>query len=432
MNPKKFFLLFLFSIIISLNDIKCQTEKVDEIVTIRSDDESSLREALFILWKLGGVVYIDTPIINIKTPGSLSVTGTMSGGIIGIQQSNGEYPILNFQEQRDSTIENYNSGIDLVGSNKIIRNIIVENAGLYGIFVNGQRNVIDHTIVRYNGYSGIYLSSECNTNTFNFIYSYRNFNFLDEYSKTEGFTIQNGAINNIFSFCFAWDNSHNGFGFNNFRGKNRNGSQTYAHSASWNNGNINVFSGKYDFDNGKPLDKNLWTIQKIMKSDKNFENNYKNHKFDLNAEINSKPAIEYFAYYYNNEDGNGFNFGDEKNEPTSSDIKIADYCIAFDNKGKGFNNNKSTQFTASFTNCVGFNNKMNYDLPYYFSKWLNNWSWGSNEEDILGEELFLKNPGNIKSSNKMFNSVKEQIIEAVNSNIIPDNITFEKAIKSLI
>ena len=75
---------------------------------------------------------------------------------------------------------------------------------------------------------------------------------------------------------------------------------------------------------------------------------------------------------------------------------------------------------------------MNYDLPYYFSKWLNNWSWGSNEEDILGEELFLKSPGNIKSSNKMFNSVKEQIIEAVNSNIIPDNITFEKAIKSLI
>ena len=29
---------------------------------------------------------------------------------------------------------------------------------------------------------------------------------------------------------------------------------------SWNNGNINAFIGIYDYDNGAPLDKNLWTI----------------------------------------------------------------------------------------------------------------------------------------------------------------------------
>ena len=432
MNQKILFLIFLLSL--GLNYITCESEKIEEIVTITSDDESTLRNAMFQLWKLGGIVYIDTPVINIKTPGSLSVTGTISGGIIGIRQPNGEYPRLNFKEQRDSTKEYYNSGIDVVGSNKIIKNIIVENVGHYGIFVNGQRNVIDHVILRYNGYSGIYISSECNTNSFNFVYSYRNFNFLDEYSKAEGFTINNGAINNIYSFCFAWDNQHNGFGFNSDRGKNKNGTQTYAHSASWNNGNMDVFSGKYDFDNGKSLDKNLWTIQKIMESDENFEKNYENQKFSIkNAKINSKSAIEYFSDNNNNdEDGNGFNFGDEKNEQTPSNARIADYCVAFENKAKGFNNNKSKNFSASFTNCVGFNNNINYELPYTFSKWSNNWSWESKEEDLIDEELLLKKPNNIKSANKIFNSVKEQIIDAVNSNIIPDNITFEKAIKSLL
>ena len=36
---------------------------------------------------------------------------------------------------------------------------------------------------------------------------------------------------------------------------------TFRHSASWNNGNVNVFSGKYDYDNGKTLDKNMLTTQ---------------------------------------------------------------------------------------------------------------------------------------------------------------------------
>lgn len=36
---------------------------------------------------------------------------------------------------------------------------------------------------------------------------------------------------------------------------------TFRHSASWNNGNVDAFSGKYDYDNGKTLDKNMLTIQ---------------------------------------------------------------------------------------------------------------------------------------------------------------------------
>ena len=64
------------------------------------------------MWKKGGYIYIDTPIITI-TQGSLSITGTLEGGIIGIKQPNGEYPRLNVKEQRDSA-SIYTSGVDVV------------------------------------------------------------------------------------------------------------------------------------------------------------------------------------------------------------------------------------------------------------------------------------------------------------------------------
>ena len=82
----------------------------------------------------------------------------------------------------------------------------------------------------------------------------------------------------FFNYCFAWENSQNIFGYYYWDGKSINGALTYSHSASWNNGNINIFSTKYDFNNRKTLDKNMWTIQQIMKSDENFEKNYKNKK----------------------------------------------------------------------------------------------------------------------------------------------------------
>ena len=434
MNKK---IISITLLLISFNFLSCNLieekplSEIEEIITITDDDESSLRQAMFKLWKQGGIVYIDTPVINFKDQGSISVTGFLEGGIVGIKQSNGEYPRLNFKEQRDNATY-YNSGIDVVGSNKIIKNLIIENAGRYGIFINGQKNTIDHVITRYNGDSGIFLSSECDSNTFNYCFSYRNFNFLDSTVKAEGFSVEIGVINTVFNYCFAWDNGQNGFGYKYWNGKNKDGTLTYTHSASWNNGNIDVFSGKYDFDNGKALDKNLRTIQAIITSDAEFEDNYNDKKFNLkNALINSKSANEYFSSYSETDGGNGFDFGDEKCSNSPSNIRIADYCVAFDHKSKGFNNNKSKDFTGLFTNCVGFNNNMNYELPYSFSKWSNNWSWGSEEEDQFDLEVYVKEPSNTKTANRKFNSIKEQIIKAVNSNTILDDINFDKTIKSL-
>ena len=433
-----FLSLFLILILDStfckfLSSKSLSDEEEDVIATIQSDDEKALRDALLILWKFGGIIYIDTPVINIKTQTALVIQGSFSGGIVGVQQPSGEYPILNFKEQRDGATLLFIAGLKINASNKIIKNIIVENAGTVGISISGQKNTFDHIITRYNGQSGIYLSPQSDSNIFNYCYSYRNFHFLQNSLPADGFTVEIGGFNNEFNYCFAWDNSQNGFGYNYWDGKNKNGALTYFHSASWNNGNIDVFSGRYDFDNGKPLDKNLWTIQQIIKSDPNFEDNYKYKIFDLDdATINSKPAMEYFSEYdENNNDANGFNFGHEKSEPNPSNLRTVHYCVAFQNKFKGFNSNKSQKFTGYFTNNVSFNNKMNYDLPYSFVSWNNNWSWGSLEKDNFDLEVETKQPTDASSGRRKFISVRDQIIKAVYANTFPDKINFDKTIKSL-
>ena len=93
MNKK---IISITLLLISFNFLSCNLieekplSEIEEIITITDDDESSLRQAMFKLWKQGGIVYIDTPVINFKDQGSISVTGFLEGGIVGIKQSNGE------------------------------------------------------------------------------------------------------------------------------------------------------------------------------------------------------------------------------------------------------------------------------------------------------------------------------------------------------
>ena len=120
-----------------------EDEYEDEITTITSDNEDDLRDALLILEKFGGIIYINTPVINIKKQTSLSIKGSIQGGIVGIEQENGEYPSLNFKEQRDtSTATDYIAGLLITGSNKLFQNLIIENAGTNGIDVSGQKIIL--------------------------------------------------------------------------------------------------------------------------------------------------------------------------------------------------------------------------------------------------------------------------------------------------
>ena len=440
----KFSLFISIIFILSIFSFYCQNLKsrklLEEnvITTITSDDELALTQATKQLWKTGGYIYIDTPVITISQK-DVDIGGNLEGGIIGVQQPNGEYPILDCKLLRKKDSGYF--GLSIAGNNLKVQNIIIENAPSYGIFVSGKHNVIDHVITRYNGESGIYVNSQSDFNTFNYCYSYRNFLMpnMNMNKDGDGFTIEIDSFNNEFNYCFAWDNSKSGFSYYSIpfsQAKNTYEHFTYSHCASWNNGNIDVFSGKYDFDNGRQLDKKLFTIQEILESDKNFENNYNNKKFNLeNAKINNTLATELFANYEEKTrgiGGSGFILGSIGSHRILGNQREADYCVSFDHKSKGFNNNDSKNFTSLFSNCVGFNNNINYELPYVFTKWSNNWGWGSKEKDLfdLNLDLYVKTPNDIKSAQKNFYSVRDKIIRAVEDNTFPD-INFDKAIKSL-
>ena len=96
---KKILYLCLFLTILNLISCKHLENNLisftddEEITTIYSDDELELYDAIDQLNKNGGTIYIDTPVISLKTRTSISISGKLPGGIIGIRQSNGEYQL---------------------------------------------------------------------------------------------------------------------------------------------------------------------------------------------------------------------------------------------------------------------------------------------------------------------------------------------------
>ena len=418
--------VFLISFLLILNNISFHCADIEGIIdTIKSDNEAALREAIQKQNEEGGIIYIDTKIINIYLDKPIELKG-ISGDIIGKKQPNGGYPVINFQKVRDNGSF---ISLNILGSSKSLKYLIIENSGSHGLKVSGHNNNFDYIITRYNQYAGIYISRTAYSNTFNYCYSYRNCDLKGNGLNGSGF-YSYGASNNVFNNCFSWDNSNNGFSSSSH--ENFSSSLTFKHSACWNNGNSDIFSGKYDFDNGKPLDKNMLSIQNIINSDINFETNYKYKNFNIdNAKIDGKSADEWLEKTKSRISGNGFQFG-FPTTPSSFDIKrIADKCVAFENKGKGFDNNYSKRYAGYFSNCVSFKNGINYQLPYIFEKWSNNWSWGAIQTEKIDIKETVKQPGNIISSEKSFTSIKNMIIKRVYDNEFPDNINFDGSIMSL-
>ena len=279
MNKKLFSILLVLLITIDAVPCKNLASMADStIATITSNSESALLSAIKTLNKSGGVIYIDTAVISISSTSTIKLSGSTSGGIIGKQQSSGAYPRIDFTKARDagSTAR----GFTISGSNQYMKYLIIENAGDNGIWVSGAKNTLDHIITRYNNDSGIQLSDNADSNTLSYCYSYRNVDVNTYGANADGFAPKLGASNNIFKYCFAWDNSDDGWDSYDKEG-DYSARVDYLHSACWNNGNPDVFTGKYDYDNGKSLDKNLWTVQQLIASDSSFESNYKNKKFSI-------------------------------------------------------------------------------------------------------------------------------------------------------
>ena len=411
---------------ISLNNI---------ITTIDKDSEQDLREAVKYLNKNGGIIYIDTPVININIDSIIELMGEFSGGIIGKKQSNNEYPRIDFKKVREEfDFKSISQAmISITGSNKFLKYLIIENSASYGINISGNKTTLDHIITRYNNFPGISLYKAKDT-TLNYCYSYRNFGQNSNGKLGTGFAIDLGSSSNvIFKYCFAWDNSNDGWLSFIYNGQtDRSESVSFLHSGGWNNGNLDVFTGKYDYDKGKALDKKLWSVQELINSDENFETNYKNKNFNIdNGKINRENAKEWLAKSKGYIDGNGFEFQSVNTLDIQKSKRVFDYSTVFDNKSRGFNNNNNYKCNGYFTNCVSFNNNVNYQSSYNFVKWLNNWSWGSKKNDQIDIDVIVKKPSNSNSAQKLFYSVRDQIIKTATSNKFNDNFNFDIPITKL-
>ena len=403
--------------------------ETDAISTITKDDESALCNAIKTLNKSGGTIYINTPVINMSSKCQIQLSGSSGGGLVGMKQSNGQYPSLNFKKARNENIKS--PGIKITGSNQFVKYLIIEFAGNKGIWITGSKNTVDHVISRYNDASGIQISHGADSNTINYSYCYRNCDVGGHGGGADGFSPKLTAKNTVFNYCYAWDNSDDGWDAFDKEGDVSN-SLVINHSACWNNGNVDVFTGKYDYNNGKALDKNMWTIEQLINSDQNFESNYKNKKFSYsNGKINGEKAGDWVTKANKSMNPNGFKFGSAYTPKDASIKRNCDYCAAFDHKGKGFDNNNSQNCSGYFTNCASFKNKINYQLPYTFVKWSNNWSWSASSADQKSMKKTLKTPSNADSATKNFYSIRDQIIKSVAENKFPDTINFDKVIKSL-
>ena len=393
MNKKLFSILFVLLITIDAVPCKNLASMADStIATITSNSESALLSAIKTLNKSGGVIYIDTAVISISSTSTIKLSGSTSGGIIGKQQSSGAYPRIDFTKARDagSTAR----GFTISGSNQYMKYLIIENAGDNGIWVSGAKNTLDHIITRYNNDSGIQLSDNADSNTLSYCYSYRNIDVKTYGANADGFAPKLGATNNVFKYCFAWDNSDDGWDSYDKEG-DYSARVDYLHSACWNNGNPDVFTGKYDYDNGKSLDKNLWTVQQLIASDSNFESNYKNKKFSISSgKIAGISATSWYAKAEEEMNGNGFKFGSKTTAQSTSVYRKAVYSVAFDHKSKGFDNNNSQGCTGYIANCVSFKNNINYQLPYTFEKWIQNLSWNPQKADQFKQSQVLNSPKN--------------------------------------
>jgi len=77
----------------------------DAISTITKDDESALCEAIKILNKSGGTIYINTPVINFSSKCQIQLSGSTAGGLVGMKQSNDQYPVFNFKKARNDNVK---------------------------------------------------------------------------------------------------------------------------------------------------------------------------------------------------------------------------------------------------------------------------------------------------------------------------------------
>jgi hypothetical protein len=392
----------------------------------------------------GGTVYVNASKIDCTAQLALSSTKGNPVKIVGVKQSDGTYPILDFETFRNNTIGSTgtslkasgdsNVGVRISGSNYTLDHLIIQNAGDNGIQIKGsnaKNNTVDNCIVRYNNDAGVQITDGASNNTMRFVYSYRNCDVYTRGGNSDGFAPKLGATTgNTFYGCRAWDNSDDGWDSFDKTDSGYTYDLSYEECACWNNGNPDVFTGKYDYDNGDSLDTNLFLVKLISKQDSSFATNYKNKKFSLpsaafiKTDSGTIKVSDWTGSKYDGND-NGFKFGSVNSK--SNLTRYVKNCVSFDNGCKGFDNNNSS-CTGSFQNCVSFDNGYNYYLPpFTMSKWSNIKGFGGASKDKLPSGYSATTPSSseqatIRSKTK---ATAAKIVASCNSNKIPDEILFD-------
>ena len=425
MNKTSIFLILL----IFLDAVPCKNlvsfTTTTTIATITSDNENELVDAIAILNKNGGTISISTPIIHIKSTCSLTLSGSIKGGIVGNYIAPGVFPVIDFS----NCASNDNRGFKISGSSQFIKYLLIQYASK-GIWITGPSNYLEFTISRYNSDSGIFLSDNARLNSFHYCFSYRNGNSRDSCENGDGFTQMPDSNENVFHYCFAWDNYGNGWSLYD-KEEDKTALTTILNSASWNNGNPEVFSGKYDYDNRWPLDKNLLTIKNIMDEDPNYESNYKNRKFAIS------PLGPYTKYFLNTwipkaklEGGNGFKIGSKIKQRVDYVKRIINNSLAFDNKYIGFLSDDSETRFAAISNCISFKNNINYQMTNRLLGGNSNWSYDPIKSDQFKQNQAMKTPRNKDSATRSIYYKRDEIINYCRQNYIRDKVNFDNVFKT--
>ena len=102
-------------------------------------------------------------------------------------------------------------------------------------------------------------------------------------------------------------------------------------------------------------------------------------------------------------------------------------CVCWDHDSKGFDNNNSS-VTASFTNCMAFDNGYNYYIsPFTMTSWSGVYGFNGSSSDKLPSGYSVTTPSSSKQSTirSTCKSTAASIISNCASNVIPGAVSFD-------
>lgn len=396
---------------------------------------SALKSAVTAAEKAGGgKIYVKGTTISCDSQLALSKSNA-NVSIIGVPNSDGTYPVIDFESFRSGYIGKSTSdaqvGVRISGSNYTIKNLIVQKAPDNGIQIKGSsagNNTVENCIVRYNNDAGLQITNGAYSNTIKFVYSYRNCDVYTLGGNADGYAPKLGAgKGNVFYGCYAWENSDDGW--DSYDKDTLTYDLTYTNCACWNNGDPTIFTGEYDYNRGNALDTDLLLVELICKKDSSFASNYNNKNFSLPSSsfISTSSGTLSIANWKSKYEGNpnGFKFGSVNS--TSSCVRTVTNCLAFGHSKKGFDNNNSS-CTAYLSNCVAFDNGYNYYMaPFTLKKFSNILSFSGSSSNKLPSGYSASTPSSSKQSSirSTVNSTVNTITTKCKNNIIPGEVYFD-------